>query len=251
MEAPMLTADDYFTHPRLAGVYDLVNPHADDTDFYAALPGSRPCRILDLGCGTGTLACQCAVAGHRVTGVDPSSSMLDVARGKPGGERVQWVKDRAETFRTSDRFEWVFMTGHAMQLFLDDDSLLEVLVTMRRHLASGGRVAFETRNPARDWVGAWQGWSRRDWDTLAQEFPLVEAEGERVRFVHQFVFPDETITVRRELRFPPRPLLHGLARAAGLVITREFGSWDAQPFTESSHEMIFVLEASSPTSQCP
>lgn len=250
----MLTSDDYFSHPRLAAVYDLVNPHSDDTDFYSALPGFRPCRILDLGCGTGTLACHCAIAGHQVTGVDPSSSMLDVARGKPGAEGVQWVQDGAETFRTSDRFEWVFMTGHVLQLFLDDDALMDVLVTMRHHLAPGGRVAFETRNPARDWVRVWKGWSRRDptpWATLVQEFSSVEADGERLRFVHRFVFPDETITARRELRFPPRPLLYGLARAAGLFITREFGTWDAKPLTESSDEMIFVLEANPPVAQVP
>lgn len=39
-------------------------------------------RILDVGCGTGSLALGCAQRGSRVTGIDISPRMLDVAREK-------------------------------------------------------------------------------------------------------------------------------------------------------------------------
>ncbi|MTD14733.1 methyltransferase domain-containing protein [Nakamurella sp. YIM 132087] len=41
-----------------------------------------PARILDLGCGTGSLALLCAEAGHRVDGIDSSPRMIDRARAK-------------------------------------------------------------------------------------------------------------------------------------------------------------------------
>ena len=41
-----------------------------------------PARILDLGCGTGSLAVLLAEAGHRVHGLDASPAMLAAARAK-------------------------------------------------------------------------------------------------------------------------------------------------------------------------
>jgi hypothetical protein len=43
--------DLHFEHPRLAALYDAGGWSAD-RDFYLALPGPSPERILDLGCGT-------------------------------------------------------------------------------------------------------------------------------------------------------------------------------------------------------
>ncbi|GAB3118509.1 class I SAM-dependent methyltransferase [Streptomyces calidiresistens] len=41
-----------------------------------------PARVLDLGCGTGSLTVLLAAAGHRVTGVDLSPAMVGAARAK-------------------------------------------------------------------------------------------------------------------------------------------------------------------------
>ncbi|RSS45908.1 class I SAM-dependent methyltransferase, partial [Streptomyces sp. WAC05858] len=38
--------------------------------------------VLDLGCGTGSLALLAAERGHRVTGVDRSPRMVELARAK-------------------------------------------------------------------------------------------------------------------------------------------------------------------------
>ncbi|MEV5956404.1 class I SAM-dependent methyltransferase [Streptomyces sp. NPDC051987] len=46
---------------------------------------ARPADVLDLGCGTGSLALLAAEQGHRVTGVDSSPAMLARARAKLAG----------------------------------------------------------------------------------------------------------------------------------------------------------------------
>lgn len=48
----------------------------------AAAFGSRPRQVLDVGTGTGAVALLLAALGHRVTGVDLTGAMLDVARRK-------------------------------------------------------------------------------------------------------------------------------------------------------------------------
>jgi ubiquinone/menaquinone biosynthesis C-methylase UbiE len=51
-------------------------------NILAPLAGPAPQRILDVGCGTGFVACRFAELGHTVTGVDLSPQMIDRARYK-------------------------------------------------------------------------------------------------------------------------------------------------------------------------
>lgn len=54
------------------------------------LAGSR---LLDAGCGTGTLALSLAADGYEVTGVDLSEALLEIARGKDAAGAVRWRHD--------------------------------------------------------------------------------------------------------------------------------------------------------------
>src|SRR5215831_12694670 len=137
--------------PQIAEIYETANPLAEDADFYLLLAGQKPCSVLDLGCGTGTLCCAFADRGHRVTGVDPAAVMLAVARSKPHAERVEWVESSGQAYRSERRFDLIVMTGHAFQVLLTDADAVAILETMRRHLKRDSTLAFETRNPRIDW----------------------------------------------------------------------------------------------------
>lgn len=52
-------------------------------------------RLLDVGCGPGVLALELAPSFAEVVGLDAEPAMLDEARRRPGGERVQWRHGRA------------------------------------------------------------------------------------------------------------------------------------------------------------
>ena len=53
--------------------------------------------VLDVGCGTGSLAILLARNGRTVTGVDPAAASLDVAATKPGGTSITWLHGDATT----------------------------------------------------------------------------------------------------------------------------------------------------------
>ncbi|MER6525005.1 class I SAM-dependent methyltransferase [Streptomyces sp. NPDC001508] len=73
------------------------------------LPG-RPADVLDLGCGTGSLALLAAERGHRVTGVDLSPAMVDLARAKTAGrDAVFLVGDAAGPPVGERRFDAVLV----------------------------------------------------------------------------------------------------------------------------------------------
>ncbi|RMB86586.1 bifunctional 2-polyprenyl-6-hydroxyphenol methylase/3-demethylubiquinol 3-O-methyltransferase UbiG [Streptomyces shenzhenensis] len=75
----------------------------------AWLPG-RPADVLDLGCGTGSLALLAAERGHRVTGVDLSPAMVDLARAKTAGrDAVFLVGDAAAPPVGERRFDAVLV----------------------------------------------------------------------------------------------------------------------------------------------
>ncbi|MEU1306123.1 class I SAM-dependent methyltransferase [Streptomyces shenzhenensis] len=75
----------------------------------AWLPG-RPADVLDLGCGTGSLALLAAERGHHVTGVDLSPAMVDLARAKTAGrDAVFLVGDAAAPPVGERRFDTVLV----------------------------------------------------------------------------------------------------------------------------------------------
>jgi ubiquinone/menaquinone biosynthesis C-methylase UbiE len=89
-------ADALFEDPRLAEVYDPLDPDRSDLDAYAAMAGESGAEsVLDVGCGTGTLACLLARRGLEVIAVDPAAASVDVARRKPGAGRVRWLHGEA------------------------------------------------------------------------------------------------------------------------------------------------------------
>lgn len=72
----------------------------DDIDF------------LDLGCGTGRFSIPIAIkTPYRVTGADNSEEMLEKAKAKPGGERVEWeIQDAWALSYPDQSYDVVFMS---------------------------------------------------------------------------------------------------------------------------------------------
>ncbi|MDF3147496.1 MULTISPECIES: class I SAM-dependent methyltransferase [unclassified Streptomyces] len=96
----------------------------------------RPCDVLDLGCGTGSLSLLAAEQGHRVTGVDRSPAMVDLARAKLAGRDAAFlVGDAAAPPVGEERFDAV-LVRHVLWTLPDPG---RVLRHWRGLLRPGGR----------------------------------------------------------------------------------------------------------------
>jgi ubiquinone/menaquinone biosynthesis C-methylase UbiE len=238
--------DEHYINPELAELYDLDSPWSPDRDFYLALAGPPPQSILDLGCGTGLICNEYAKLGHKVTGVDPAPAMLDIARKKPFGARIEWVHATAQTFRSDKRFDLMIMTGHAFQVLLEDDDVRTAFITMRMHLAPGGKAVFESRNRAIDWAKEWSGECvlRTPGKTVRESWRVFPMQSDRLKFESVYRFPDKTLISQSELRFMSRIEIEVHLGAAGLGVESLAGDWVGAPFDEHvSKEMIFTVRA--------
>ena len=115
--------------------------------FVDRLPLPRGCRVLDVACGTGNLAIPLAHAGHRVTGVDIATNLLQQARERAAADGVAATFDEgdAENLPYPDgSFDAVVSMFGAM--FAPRPDL--VAHELARVLRPGGLLAMANWNPA-------------------------------------------------------------------------------------------------------
>ncbi|MFI1481968.1 class I SAM-dependent methyltransferase [Streptomyces sp. NPDC020747] len=219
-------AGEAFGHPRLAAVYDPLDPDRSDLDAYVRIAeefGAR--RVLDIGCGTGVFALLLADRGIEVVGVDPALASLDVARGKPGSERVRWIHGDATTLPPLQA-DLATMTANAAQQIVDPQAWRKSLRGAYEALRPGGHFVFETRDPARR---AWEKWNRES-SYGVTEIPgvgavetwdeLVEVDGPLVTFRSSYVFAadGEVLISESTLRFRERDEIEADLAAQGYVV---------------------------------
>jgi SAM-dependent methyltransferase len=241
-----------FSDPRLVAIYDTVNSYAPDTqpEFVLQLAAEiGAASIVDLGCGTGLITCRLAREGYRVTAVEPAPAMLAIARRRPHSDRVQWIDGGAEKLGTPDA-DLAIMTGHVAQFFLTDDRWHTALVALHAALRPGGRLAFESRNPA---VREWEGWTRDARTTaIDPEAGRIETWCEVhdvrdgiVSCTNHYVFVDtgEEQVSPNQLRFRSNAELAESLAGAGFTVERVHGDWDRRPAGPTTRELIVVARA--------
>lgn len=261
---------DFDTEQLNAQLYDVSVPDwPGEIDFYRSLIGpiaEANGAVLEVACGTGRVTLQLAQCGLRITGVDLSAPMLDIAREKSGDyPNVRFIAGDMRTFDLGETYQLIIMPGHSFQFMLTPDDQLACLANLKRHLAPGGTLVIHLDHQSVDWLG----------DLLTGKGGVFEAGDERIhpmtgrryRPSRAWTFAPSTqtatvTTIWEELdgagtvvdRWTRAPvplhcvfrfeMEHLLARA-GLNVQSIYGDFYRHELTDQSEDMIWLARHAS------
>ena len=107
--------------------------------------GLWPRRILDLACGDGTFALAMARRGLRVTGVDASRRMLDIARERAEAEgvAVRFLQQDMRSLSLRGRFDLVTCWFDSLNYLMEAEDLARTFSGVSRLLGDNGVFIFD------------------------------------------------------------------------------------------------------------
>jgi SAM-dependent methyltransferase len=228
-----------------AAWYGVFNPWGTSDDFYLDQIMSAD-RVLDVGCGTGSLLRRARDEGHpgRLCGFDPDKGRMALAQDR---DDIEWVLADAASVRGDREFDLAVMTGHAFQELVTDDVVRSSLAAIRNALLAGGRFVFETRDPQGSPWEEWDGMSftavnPEDGGVVSVSYKIISVTGDVVQMTETMAgqWWDEPQVGHGTLRFLDAGTLAGFLGEAGFGITEQYGDWAKGPVTGSTEEIITV-----------
>lgn len=230
-------------------VYDQINRWGKDDEFFLALLKKLDVKtIADLGCGTGRLTEHFAKAGYQITAIDPNEEAINYARNKALPDQVKWLVGDSSDLHINE-FDVVIMTANVAQVFLTEESWLQVVRDVYRALKPGGHFIFDARNPL---VKVWDEWEKDTTPDLATD----QISGEPLEIWTTYEgFVDENFTFyetvkkantgevlihqKMELKFRTQEQIVNSLQQQGFSTTNVYGDWEFKQADAATKSFIF------------
>lgn len=230
--------------------------------MYAGLAKSRKGAVLDLACGTGRILIPLAAGGHKVTGLDNSPAMLDVARKRVAearlGRRASLVLADMRRFALGRSFDLAIVPLGSFHHLASAKDQRSALASIAEHMLAGGLLVLDLVNPTPESLSAADGTLVHQ---LTAPFPgpdgpevviklvarslAFEIQTETQLVMYDRLSSDGSVTrvvVEMKMRYLFRYEAEMLVTAAGFRLRDLYGDYDFSPYGESSSRMILVAE---------
>ncbi len=142
----------------IAHVYDRLNAEIDYDAWADFIEGcfsrylqKKPELVLDLACGTGSMALQLAKRGYDMIGVDGSADMLSEAflRADDAGVHVLWLQQDMRSFELYGTVGAVTCCLDSLNYLLSPADLLATLKGVHNYLDPDGLFLFDMNTPCK------------------------------------------------------------------------------------------------------
>lgn len=208
-------------------------------------------KLLDVGCGTGSLSIALAPHFKEVTAIDPDKSMLDLAITKAGKDHPNlafhpWGMLEIESKFRPGQFDTILCFGNTLVHLGSEEEILDFLRQAKQILKPGGKLLLQIIH------------YDRIFDRKLTALPTIENDA--VKFARNYYYPEdensldfETIlsikesgnVIRNNLRLLPirSKRLRELIAQAGFSDAMAYGSFKKDAFSNDS--IAFIVDATS------
>src|SRR5688572_20440528 len=240
-----------------ARYYDLIHTgETGDIGLWLSYAGRTDRPVLEVGTGTGRIAVALARAGHEVTGIDPSESMLARARRKAEEDAldVDVIQGRGEDLALEQGHYGLAILPADVFLYCEDgEEQLSVLRALGASLHFNGLLAIDVPGPA-----LWLDPATNGQPLMVHSGPLGDGAVLDVWHVHEDDLSAQTrdLLVTYEVTGPAGEMkrqrsdhrlryvypfeLEYLLHLAGLALLDRYGDYELGPLTNESERMIAI-----------
>lgn len=129
-----------------ADYYDLLYKDKDyiaEVDFLETFLKDKPCKILELGCGTGKYTQIFNKRGYDITGVDLSAEMIKIAKRK---YECDFVVGDIKKFNLKKKFDLCIAMFAVIGYINKNKDLISAFKNIKKHLKPNGIFMFDVWN---------------------------------------------------------------------------------------------------------
>jgi 2-polyprenyl-3-methyl-5-hydroxy-6-metoxy-1,4-benzoquinol methylase len=232
------------TYKRLSRVYDpgwsgFALKYTDLVTSILEERGLKSARILDLACGTGTLAVNLAKLGHTVHGIDISPEMIEIARAKSAGlSGVSFEIQNMADLHVKGKFDLV-TCGFDSINYLNVEDLRTMFEGVSKALRNSGIFLFDsiTHHFCLN-HDKYHHTGRPGGEFLIQE---TSYNPTRQEFTAQFTFPDGVEEVHCQHPYDLADL-EPLLSEAGLKLIDHFAGFEKRPDDSQTDRLFCIAE---------
>jgi len=245
---------------RIARWYDYAQKEfVKDIPFYVEYARKCGGEVLELGCGTGRVLIPIAREGIRVTGLDASEGMLNIARKKVSADEsisknVTLLRGDMKDFSLGKKFALIYIPFRSFQCLLTKIDQIACLLCIHDHLINDGRCIIDLFAPRHDYLAK---------DKLAldlgtfydEENDTIIARRSEVHYdlIKQTLHEDRFYEWKDkdgnchhkvwsyDISFLFRYEAELLFEKCGFTVENLFGDFDSSAYNYVSGEQIFVL----------
>ena len=244
---------------RIARFYDYEQKEfTDDIPFYVEYAKQCGGEVLELGCGTGRVLVPIAREGIKVTGLDVSQEMLNIARKKTGkNESVMnnttLIHGDMRDFNLAKKFELIFIAFRSFQCLLSKRDQISCLKCVRDHLSDHGKFILDLFAPRHDLLSQ----VRRKFDlgkfydeendvcVARRAEDVYDLAKQTLREDRYYEWTDKSGTLQSrvwsfDLAYLFRYEAELLIEKCGLCVENVFGGFDRSAYDYVSGEQIFI-----------
>ena len=249
---------------RVARFYDYEQREfTKDIPFYTEFAKECGGEVLELACGTGRILVPMARQGMKVTGLDASEEMLNIAQRKIEHDEnlkrnVTLIRGDIRNFRIDKEFAMILIAFRSFQCLLTKQEQVFCLEAVHKHLSADGIFVLDLFAPKHDYLaqehriidlGKFYDEENSVYVTRRAE-DKYDLAGQTLHEDRFYEWTDKSGKAHSqiwsfELSYLFRYEAELLLEKCGFVVDAVYGDFSKSPYDYHSGEQIFVTRKSS------